>query len=234
MNKLEDKIKKSIKNKKPKSGNYFLFQTTAREIAIAILWFICVGLLGTIIYLLQYFPWRIFVLPNFFLRGVVGLPWELFALASLLIVALYFLTKSISTLYRNKNVLIIALTISLIGGYFIAESSGLNEIIAGTGPIKPLYQRRGRLVAPERLPAIAGEIISVDDNSIEIIDEQGFTWTVRIDKNTRISGPTTTGRRIIVLGEKDGRTINALEIRGFNGQRGLKKPQGPLRPPTMY
>lgn len=234
MTKLEDKIKDSIKNKKPRSEGYFLFQNTARELVIGILWLLCVGLLGALVYLMQNFPWRIFILPHFFLRGLIGLPWELLTLASLLVVALYFLTKNVSTFYRNKNVLLVVLVISLFAGYLIAESSGLNEIIARTRPIKPLYQQHGRLIAPERFPATVGEITSVSDDQISLSDERGKIWTVLIDKNTRVSGPLTAGKRMIIIGKKDNDQIKAQEIGNFMGKRGFGNGRTPPGPLPMY
>lgn len=233
MTKLEDKIKKSIKDRKPKSQGYFLFQNTAYEIVIGILWLLCVGILGALIYLMQNFPWRVFILPNFFLRGVAGLPWELMIFSSLLIVALYFLTKNISTFYRNKNILIVALVISLFAGYIVAEATGLNGIIAETKPVKPIYRCHGHLVTSERFPAAVGEITSIAENRIELEDRCVGEWIVIIDSDTKISSPLEIGLKIMVLGEKNNNQINAIEIRSFVGGRGFENGKPLHRPSPM-
>jgi len=231
MTKLEDKIKHAVQDKKPKPKSYFVIQNTLREIIVAILWLACVVLLGAIIYLLQYFPWRVFIRPRFFLHGMAGLPWELVFLAALLIVVLYFLTKNISTFYRHRNILIAALVVSLLAGYFIAELSGLNETIAKAKPLKPLYQQYGKFIAPERFPGTIGEITSVSENQITLLDQQGNEWTALIDDRTKMPGSLAVGKRIIVIGAINNHEIKAQEIGEFAGRRGFGngRPAGPRR-----
>jgi hypothetical protein len=149
---------------------------------------------------------------------------------------LYFLTKNISTFYRNKNVLVVALVVSLLAGYIIAEATGLNKIIAETTPIRPIYQCHGQLVASARFPAVVGEIASIAKNQIKLEDRCMGDWIVIIDSDTKVSSPLEIGRKIMVLGEKNDNQINAIEIRSFGGGRGFGngKPLHRSSPMPMY
>lgn len=171
-----------------------------------------------------------------YIARLIGLPWEIIILASLLIITLYFLTKNISTFYRNKNILVVALVISLFAGYLIAESSGLNEIIARTTPIKPIYRCRGQLIAPERFPIIVGEISAISKNQITIKDECKGSWTVLTSSETKIDTMLDIGKRVMVLGKKNNNQINVIEIKIFRGQRGFGNGNAPHRssPAPMY
>ena len=233
MTKLEDKIKKSIKGKKTKSKEYFVARNIAKDIIVGILWFICICVLGAQIYLLQNFPWHAFSLPRFILTGFIGLPWEITFISVACIIGLYYLTKNISTFYRNTNILVLALAISLFTGYFIAESSGLNDYLATTRPIKPIYQQQGRLIAPKRFPVVMGELVSIKNDTVVVQDASKEKWNVKISDNTRIIKPLKVGQRVGVIGKKDGNIIEAQEIRSSMERRGFQKKTS-LTPRVMY
>lgn len=219
MDKLEDKIKEKIKGKKPRSKEIFVIHSIVKEITTALIWIITVLLLGAIIYLIQSTPFRVFTMPRFIFSAIIGLPWELIILAVVLIIILYLIIKTISTLYRNKSILILILIISLAIGYFSAEAIGLNKIISETETIRPLYQRQGRLIAPSRGPAVVGEIIDIKNMERFILQDLAKKkWQVLVSEETEIMANIEKGQFVSVIGDKHNNEIRALIIRSIKGK----------------
>ncbi len=219
MNKLEDKIKEKIKGKKPRSKEIFVVSSIVKEVITALIWIITVLLLGAVIYLIQSTPFRVFTMPRFIFPAIIGLPWELIILAIVLIIILYLILKTISTFYRNKSILILILIISLVIGYFSAEAIGLNKIISETETIRPLYQRQGRLVAPNRGPAVVGEIIDIKNMEKFTLQDLAKTkWQVLVSKETEIMTSIEKGQFVSVIGDKHNNEIRALIIRPIKGK----------------
>ncbi len=224
MTTLENKIKEELKKRKPHSYGFFMATNATRDIIIGVLWIISVALLGAVVYIMQNFPWKVLIRPNLMLTGLIGLPWEIIGACVILIVILYFLTKNISTLYRNKNILLVALVLSLFSGYFIAEASGLNDHIARNRAISPIYQQRGRFLIPTRFPETIGEIIETGENP-RLRDILGIVWKIKFKPDARVQ-VLRIGQRVVIVGEKKDGTIFAQEIITLKGNRGFCVPRG--------
>ena len=214
MNKLEDKIKKSIRDKKPKPRRIFILTSIARDTIILLLWIATILLLGATIYLIQSTPWKVFSIPRYLLPAIIGLPWELIFIVIALIVVLYFITKNISTFYRDKKALVLILIISLFAGYFSAEATGLNMVLSKTKLIRPLYQRQGKLIAPRRGLAIIGEVLDIESKGeFTIKDLLEEKWKVSISEKTEIITDIKKGQFVSVIGDKNNDRIEALIIK---------------------
>ena len=218
MNKLNQKISQKLKKAKIKPKRYFTLLNILKDIGLVLLLIIAVLALGIIAYIItQNNPWE-FLPSGFFsyLRGLVLLPWELIGLFALIIVAIYSLIKKVHFIYRLNNiVIVIAVALITLGGYFIAEATGLNEVVSRAPIAKQIYQKQGRFLAPNRGPIVSGEIIKIEDKKLTISDHQNKEWKIIISDSTRVpSGDEfKIGDIIHVVGKKDGQKIEAFGVK---------------------
>lgn len=218
MNKLNEKIKKSLSGKKIKPKWQFISLNLLKDIGLVALLIIAILALGIITYTItQNNPWEF--LPSgfkFFLRGFPALPLELIGLLALIIVAIYFLIKKVHFIYRLNNIIIISgIILITLGGYFIADATGINEKVFNSAPIRRLHKNQGRFFFPHRGPKIIGEIKDIQDNNIIIEDNKGKEWRINYSEETKIPQKEnlSTGDNIMVVGEKNDSNINAYGIK---------------------
>lgn len=199
MSKLSKKIKNKIKLTTPKPKWQFTLKVILIEVGFATLWILAVIGLGVLVYvLIHYSPWE--YLPRnfkYFWQGFLGLPWELLIICAIFIVISYYLFKKINFMYRwDKWLLVGIIVLSLVGGYLIAESAGINKKIAQIPSANKIYKQQGRLIQAKRGTVIIGSLAGVKKEYIVIKDLNGNIWQIVIDKSTYFP----QGKKII-LGE---------------------------------
>lgn len=218
MKKLTDKIKKSLSGKKIKPKWQFISLNLLKDIGLVILLVAAILSLGIITYIIaQNNPWEF--LPSgfrFFIKGLPLLPWELIVILCLIILAIYFLIKKVHFLYRLNNLIIIgAIMVITLGGYFIAEATGINTKIYNSKPFYKLHRNQGKFLFPNRGPRIRGEIRDINRQEITIKDWDGKEWQVRYsdDSNFPKNEDLEIGKEVTVVGEKSDSHINAFGIK---------------------
>ncbi|MDH4358427.1 MAG: hypothetical protein OEV37_00550 [Candidatus Berkelbacteria bacterium] len=232
MGELEDKIKKGIETRKPKPYWQFLGVDITKELLVMAGWIVSVFLLGAIVYIIANFnalPPLPRATPYHYLRSFLGLPWELIVVFVLVVVGVYLLSKKISTLYRKPYVLVIIIVVSLAGGYFVAEASGINEYIANRTAARRIYERQGRFLPGRRGLVTIGKITKVEEGNIMMDDPTGKTWTVKINDDTKTGADLKSGAIVSVIGPRNDSTIEAIGITDEIPRRGFC--QGSYCPP---
>jgi len=236
MNKLNEKIKKSLSNKKIKPRWYFTAIIILKDAGLVLLLVAAILSLGIITYIItQNNPWEF--LPSgfkFFARGLSALPWELIGLLVLIIIAIYFLIKKVHFFYRLNNLIIIsAIMFITLGGYFIADAAGLNKKIFNSAPIRPFHKNQGKFLFPNRGPRIWGEIKDIKNSKIIVEDERGKEWNVEYSGNTQFyqTDDLEIGDNVTIVGEKKDGNVNAYGIKETDDSRQRIKGQksGPKR-----
>lgn len=228
MNKLTDSIKKKLQKTKTKPSWYFSLLNILKDIGIILGIILAVLALGIIVYIIAHDnPWQIpLSRPGFIGSGLPALPWELMVILAGMIFIIYFLIKKVHFIYRQNNLLIIgAIIVLTVCGYFIAEASGLNKTVASAPLAREIYKRQGKIIAPNRGPAIVGEIIKVTDTEIIIEDPLEKTWTIKITSDTKSKkdDELQVGDRIQVIGKKTGQEIEAFGIKKIDDEEELRE-----------
>lgn len=216
MENLTEKINKRIKNTKFIPRWEFISWEIFKDASIILLFILTVFLLGVTIYIADsYNPLTQIHLESAYLwHSFLTVPWELFIVITGLFVALYFLVRKIHFVYRFNPLVIIASIIILAAvGFLAAETTGLNNTLSKTMPVKNIYLNQGRLVAKTRGIITIGKIKAVQNGNLIVVDNLGNIWTVVISR-TSILGERVIriGDTIRINGLKNGNIIEAIII----------------------
>lgn len=159
--------------------------------------------------------------PAFGLRGLSPLlsaiPWLLVVFSGLGVLVLELLSRHFAFAYRKPLLRTLALIVGLavIGGVLFARTPMHQRLFdraaRGGLPIAgPMYQRYGFGADGAIHPGI---ITSLSGGVMTLSSRRGASITVRITDATDVADDVlAVGRPVIVLGERDGASINALGI----------------------
>jgi len=220
------KIKSGEIKMKPKF--YFAFKIFLLAAGLFLLTFAALFLVSFIMFYLRVNG--IFASPaaNFWGLRVLfsSLPWVLILLVVLLIATSEIFAKHFSFVYRKPvlySVLAIILII-LVGGFiidrtnfhlnlFLKARSG-NLIFAG-----PIYRDFGM---PEPRGLHYGVVTEIIENGLKITNPRGKQMKVTIDSKTRLPDKEiNVGDALFIMGEIDGDTIEAFDIKIANKDKNL-------------
>lgn len=220
MNKILEKIKKGKIKMKPKS--YFVLKTFLFASSIVFTFAITIFLASFIIFLLR--ASGVFNFPAFGFRGVgmffTSLPWLLVLFVIIFIIVLEVVAKRFSVVYRRPLVYSILgiIVIILLLGIFVARtpmhSKLFKDVQEGRLPIAGPFYREHFIRPPENV--YFGKVLSVIDNGFEIETKEGKSFSVVISSETRLFQSIKyikEGDTVIVIGDKDNSTIEAVGIR---------------------
>ena len=222
MTNIEQSIKERLATIKPHSKWRFWGAEASRDVAIVVCWFLTVAILGIVMYVIFHEnPWA--GLPKGMRSvwlGFGGLPWELIGLLVVTGTVAYFLSRRSHELYRLAPWLLGGVVIgTVVVGYLLAETSGLNRFMAKHPILNSLYCQQGQIIAPGRGPTIVGVIESAKNNELVVRDATPTSWTVLITTSTQIVNPreVVPAHMVRVIGEKvKRREINAYSIQALD------------------
>lgn len=242
---IKEKILSAIETGKVKMRPrwHFVLQTILIIVGIALILFALLFLISFIIFSLRHSG--VWFAPAFGSRGLgvflTSLPWILIVLTVLFVIILEILVKKYSFAYRQP-LLYSALGLILIvtiGGIAVAQTplhGGLmRQTIENHVPLAEPFYRGGGMIGPERIQA--GSIKELTDDGFILNSRRGEDLRVIITPETQFPAgyDLVEGDFIVVLGERDDDTIEALGVKEIEAMPGEFIPLNPypqrFRPP---
>lgn len=248
MNKNKDNIRNIVLSR-IKSGEvvmrprwHFVLKGILAIVGIGILALSLIYLLSFVVFILR--QTGVMFVPIFGMRGLIvfafSSPWLLILLSVIFIFVLEVLVRRYSFSYR-KPLLYTMLSIvfvATIGTYLISQTSVHQRLLqhaekGGLPVIGSMYRNYGLHTFDN---VHVGVIIEITGTGFSMTDRVGDTVEVLIGSDTRFPLGTNFAidDRVVVLGERNGGSIEAIGLRGINGdrmQRPSRRGWHPLFPP---
>jgi len=235
--KLIEKIKSGNIKMKPKI--YFILRSIIFAVLSLVVFFFLIYLVSFIFFSLVISGgWFLPAFgPSGFGRILMALPWLLVATSIILIIILQIFAERISFVYRRPAFysLIGIIAIVLFTGFLVSQTPFHEQLFqrarqGGLPLIGPFY--RDNAFMPQIPNVYNGVVTSISDNGFSMKTPIGDTFKVLINPNNpRLSGiKFKEGDTLIVIGKKNGNTINAIDLRMTNEDPNLFMP---LPPPPL-
>jgi len=213
-----DKIKSGDVKMKPKI--YFILRMVLLILGVMFLFSFIIYLISFILFSLR--ASGLLFLPKFGFLGIGilfgSLPWFLIFLAAILIVILEIFTKHFTFIYRRPILYsLLTIIVIVIAVSFLIEKTPFHSSLFLSAREKhlpligPFYRNYG---APSLHNVHRGVVSEIIDNSFKIKTPRNETLTVVITSQTHLppEKEIKEGDEVVVLGERNDDTVEALEI----------------------
>jgi hypothetical protein len=221
-NSISDKIIDKIKSGdiKMKSRTSFVLKMALLGLGVFFLFFFIIYLISFIIFSLR--TNGVLFLPRFGFHGIGiffgSLPWVLFLIVAILIVALEIFSKRFTSVYRRPIIysLLIIIILAFGIGFLIERTSFHSNLFLSARdrhlPVMgPFYRNFG---APPIHNVNRGVVSEITDNGFKIETSCGETLIITITPQTRLytEEKIEVGDEIVILGERNDETVQSFEI----------------------
>ena len=232
--KLVEKIKNGSLKMRPKI--YFIFRSIIFAVLYLVVFFFLIYLVSFIFFSLMLSGgWFLPAFgPSGFGKMLMSLPWLLVAASIILIIILQIFAEKISFVYRRpaSYSLIGIIAIVLLTGSLINQTPLHKQLFQraqqGGLPIIGPFYRDGNF-RPQIPNVYNGVIISVDNNGFSMKTSRGDIFKIIINPNDLHLSKIKfkEGDTLVVIGQRNGNSINAIDLRMTNEDPNLFIPLPP-------